>query len=509
MLARNSYLPQPPMLLEHMLITSLADTLTPTPNDDPNVAPYPWNDAYWNTHRYPYRNSETGRPYQPHHADEERFVFSDQPRAALAKGGEGGGKSVAGIIKGLERVRRQMSGIMGSPDFEHFKRSLWPEFRRWCPPDALVASQRYRLRPDWEPQRPFILTFVTGARVLCGGFDDPTAWEGPNVSWGHSDEARRHRDAKMLKVMDGRCRIPGPHGEPPQHWYTTTPAKNWLFEYFGPWETPDEVDPLADFKAETLVIDLPTEENERAGNLAAGYTAQRRRSLTESEARVLLDAGWEDIDDASRLLPSMIWWDACRAYVPPLTPQTPLVLAADAGVNNDSFGLIAVSRHWYRPQDVAVRWVKEWQPKNGESLPFTEIENEIRTFCRIWNVKHLCYDPYQLHQMMQRLQNDRVVWTSPFSQQTERLLADKQLVDLIQQQRIVHDGNAALRQHIDNADAKKSDDRKTLRIVKRTGSRKIDLAVTLSMAAKRCLDLDMSVEEEPEEETPGAGERRW
>ncbi|MHA2055318.1 MAG: terminase TerL endonuclease subunit [Candidatus Hodarchaeales archaeon] len=49
-----------------------------------------------------------------------------------------------------------------------------------------------------------------------------------------------------------------------------------------------------------------------------------------------------------------------------------------------------------------------------------------------------------------------------------------------------HDGNPLLRQHIDNANIKKySQDQK--RLVKRSTSQKIDAAVSLSMAASRCL----------------------
>jgi hypothetical protein len=77
----------------------------------------------WSLDAGHYVNRETGRPYTPHHEAERLFVYSDTPRRALAKGGEGGGKSVAGVIKDLERLSRGMHGIMGAPDFEHFKRS--------------------------------------------------------------------------------------------------------------------------------------------------------------------------------------------------------------------------------------------------------------------------------------------------------------------------------------------------------------------------------------------------
>lgn len=431
-----------------------------------------------------YINRDRQTRYTPHHADEVLFVQSDAPRYLLAKGGEGGGKSVAGIVKVLERLRRGMSGIMGSPDFEHLKKSLWPEFSRWCPWSSVIEEQRYRSRAGWEPTRPFSLVFESGATLFVGGFDDPSSWEGPNVSFAHIDEARRKRDPLILKVLDGRVRIPGPHGEQPQIFLTTTPAMHWLYDYFGPLK---DNDPLAAFKADSLVIDLLTADN--ASNLSDGYVEKRRQSLTEAEARVLLEASWEDIETAQHLLEHITLWDACQEALPPLRRDEPMVLAADAGVIDDNFGLVGVTRHPSRHEHVAVRYARRWEPRGGP-IDFDEVEQEIERLCREHSIVQLTYDSYQLHQMMSGLLNRGVCWTDSFGQQTERLEGDKQLRDLILQRRIAHDGDQDLRQHIANADRKMDADNR-LRIVKRAQGLKIDLAVTLAMAAKRCLDLNI------------------
>jgi len=409
------------------------------------------------------------------------------------RGGEGSGKSCAGIIKVLERARRGMSCIMASPDFEHFKKSLWPEFVRWCPADCVVAHQRYRLSPSWEAAKQFELFILsqTGTIVTlyCGGMDDPASWEGGNVSCAHLDEARRKSTPEALKVLDGRVRIAGPQGEPPQLWLTTTPRKHWLYEYFGEL-LPD--DPRAAFKRDSLVVTLSTEDNERAGNLAVGYTQQRGQSLTESERRVLLAAEWEDIDEAERFLPSIAWWDACQETLPPVTRNEPLVLGVDAGVTNDYFALVGVTRHPQRKADVAVRYVRVWKPQ-GKPLDFDAIERElIETLLKrkdLYNLAQIAYDKYQLHQMMQHLK--QFVWCKEFNQNEERKIADKQLLDLIQTRRIAHDGNAELRAALDNANRKTDQDTKTLRLVKRADPLKIDLAVALSMASSECLRLSL------------------
>lgn len=430
-----------------------------------------------------YTNRDTGRVYAPHHVDERAFVEDDRPRYMLARGGEGGGKSVAGIVKTLERLRRGMSGIMVSPDLPHFKRSLWPEFQRWCPWSQVVESQQRRGKAEWQPSDPFMLNFKNGTSLLCGGIENPGSWEGPNVHFAHFDEARHKKEPDALKVLAGRIRLLGPLGEPPQLFLTTTPRKHWLFDYFGPLI---ENDPNAVFKASAIDVILRTADN--IVHLDPDYVVERGAVLSETERRVLLDAEWEDIEDVDRFLPSMIWWDDCREHLAPLDRSTPLTFAADAGVVNDSFGLVGVSRHPARPNDVAVRYVRQWIPR-GVPLDFDAIEDEIKDICKRFNVKHLAYDAYQLHQMMTRLKNKRVVDTDPFSQQAERLVADKQLLDLITQKRIAHDGNEDLKAHISNADRKMDANGTRLRLVKRTDGLKIDLAVALSMAAARCLGI--------------------
>jgi len=441
-----------------------------------------------------YVNSDTGKPYKPHKAEEAQAVFEDEPRYVLLKGGEGGGKSVAGIVKTLERLRRGCNGAMISPDLEHFKKSLWPEFRRWCPWDRVVEKQQYRQAVTWEPSRPFSLVFNnaigTQSVLLCGGAKESEvgAWEGPNLNFAHLDEFRRHKTAAALKVLDGRGRIPGPNGEPPQIYITTTPRKHWLFEYFGPLK---EDDPRAAFKADSLVVTLLTIEN--AENLEANFAAKRAQTLTAAEARVLLNAEWEDIDTGQRFLPSMLLWDACREELPPLEQNEPMVVALDAAVIDDCFAMVGITRHPTREESVAVRFVQVWEPK-GHALDYQGTEADpgpemvLRQLADRYNVMCVVYDPYQLHDMATRLAREGVAWFKEFGQGAPRLESDQQLLALISQRRLAHDGNAILRQHIDNAD-RKLDDKGKLRIVKREENQKIDAGIAAGMAAYQCLKL--------------------
>jgi hypothetical protein len=442
-----------------------------------------WPDVY----------SNSLKVYQPHNDQERQFVYDDTPRYMLLKGGEGAGKSVAGIVKVLDRLRRGCNGVMVSPDLEHFKKSLWPEFRRWCPWQCVIPRHQYRQVEGWEPSKTFLLVFkneVGGySELLCGGAKESEigAWEGPNVNFVHFDEARRHKEGVALKTFDGRIRIPGPAGEPPQMFFTTTPRKHWLYDYFGPLK---EHDTLADFKANSFVATVLTEEN--AENLEPGFVDLRRMSLNENEARILLQAEWEDESDTEKFV-NIIWWDNCKEELPPLRRDEPIVIALDAnkgsttvGYVADAFSMVAVSRHPARLQDVATRYCGIWQPQPGQLMDYQPIEQELIRLCQSYSVVEVCYDPTQLHKLATDMKRDGIAHFREFSQQLDRLKADKQLQTMIISRQIAHDGNPLLRQHIDNANAKKYSDG-SIRIVKRSDSLKVDAAVALSMATARIL----------------------
>ena len=186
-------------------------------------------------------------------------------------------------------------------------------------------------------------------------------------------------------------------------------------------------------------------------------------------------------------LPSPLWWDACREDLPVLGRES-IMLAADAATVSDSFGLVGVTGHPTRAGDYAVRYAREWKPIGG-MIDFYAPDGpyaEVCRLCREYSVAQLVYDPTEMRQFALRLSNEGVVYCHEFSQQGQRLEADKNLYDMILARRLAHDGNEALRAHILNANRKPEKDEKSdlqrLRIVKRNAEKKIDLAVALSMA---------------------------
>lgn len=192
---------------------------------------------------------------------------------------------------------------------------------------------------------------------------------------------------------------------------------------------------------------------------------------------------------ADRFLADITWWDGCKENLPPLGNREAMVLGVDAGVSDDNFALVGVTRHPARREDVAIRYVRRWTAVNGK-IDFDNVEAEIERLCREFYVVQVAYDPYQLHQMMTRLEK-RGVPVYEFGQGALRLESDKGLQDLIMSRRISHDGNEILREHIDNSNADVDIQARKLRIVKRTQARKIDTTIATSIASHRCLKLNL------------------
>lgn len=194
----------------------------------------------------------------------------------------------------------------------------------------------------------------------------------------------------------------------------------------------------------------------------------------------------ESVGQVGRYLSSIGLWDACEdAALPALDGQTPIVLVIDAGESSDTYAVIGVSRH---PRGLAVRFSRVYVP-DGSVLDFDLIEADIQALCKRFAVVELAYDRFLMGQTVRRLSGTLPCPMEPFSQAGDRLEADRALRDAILSRTLAHDGtHIDLRQHLDNANAKTSADGRQVRIVKR-GSRKVDMAVALSMACARAAEI--------------------
>ncbi len=196
-------------------------------------------------------------------------------------------------------------------------------------------------------------------------------------------------------------------------------------------------------------------------------------------------------------------WDACQERLPPLNAQEPCIASADASVTGDCSAMVLVSQHpdkARRDTDVAIRAVRIWTPPKGGEIDLdATIEATMNEWCRRYNVVEVCYDRYQLHQMMTRARR-RGIKTYDFGQTVERNLSDKSFKDMVLRRQIAHDGHAELRAHVDHAAVKIIGER--YRFVKpeqatdaaRTKYRRpIDALVAASMGVFRCKHLNLDI----------------
>lgn len=228
------------------------------------------------------------------------------------------------------------------------------------------------------------------------------------------------------------------------------------------------------------------------GQRGAEYYASEAATQTPNQMARLHEDEWVSAESA--FIPIEIWDNLLNPL--PLQPgdKTPMVIALDAAVSGDCFGLVMVSRDPDRTADqepgIAVRAVRKWDPPPGGKIDYSQPEAAVRWYCANFNVVEVVYDEFQLHDMCSRLMREGVVWCRAFSQGQERLIADSDLHKLILHARIRHDGNLELREHLTNANAKQSKTEDTkMRLVKKSETRRIDCAVCLSMASYECLRL--------------------
>lgn len=159
-------------------------------------------------------------------------------------GGRGSGKTVGGAQEALKRIRKGLPGAVYNPDFENFKDSTWPEFKKWIPWHRVIPEDRRMGEHGWEPWRPFTLHFDNGASVKCKGLKEPDSARGPNINWLWYDEGGRDKTGLAWKLAIASVRI----GPDPSAFVTTTPkgVRHWIYDNFVQGEVPEEAKKILD-----------------------------------------------------------------------------------------------------------------------------------------------------------------------------------------------------------------------------------------------------------------------
>ena len=187
----------------------------------------------------------------------------------------------------------------------------------------------------------------------------------------------------------------------------------------------------------------------------------------------------------------MSWWHACKRTQEewPIIDKGkhPMVIALDAGVSNDNFGLVMGGRHPQNKDETIIEFSQKWVPPKGGTIDFQGTEEYpgpemvLRKLIKENNVVQVAYDPYQLHDLATRLKKEGLAWFRPFNQGAERLEADNQYRTKIRERRIWQNGDKDLKEHMENANGQQDDEDRKIRIVKRADELKIDLTVAGSM----------------------------
>ena len=216
------------------------------------------------------------------------------------------------------------------------------------------------------------------------------------------------------------------------------------------------------------------------------YYAQEEASLTPEEYDRVHGNEWST---SSNPFVQYEWWETCAGDVP---KTNSVIVALDAAVSDDCFGMVVVSSHTKRDgkeaiRQVAVQDVHVLEPPLNGKIDYDDAREVLKAWSARWRIIAVVYDPHQLHDFATRGKKEIKLNFQEFSQGTERLLADKGLYDLIRDGHIVHKNHEDLNEHIKNAARKEQGDSK-LRIIKKHSTRKIDAAVALSMAAHAALD---------------------
>jgi phage terminase large subunit-like protein len=227
------------------------------------------------------------------------------------------------------------------------------------------------------------------------------------------------------------------------------------------------------------------------------YYASEAKVLTPNQFNRIHRNQWTSSSDT--FVP-MEWWEACR-HDPAEWPKIPKnhahIVALDAGVSNDSFGLWMGCRHPEQKDTVLVQYAQRWVPPLHGKIDFQGTpehpgpELVLKRLLKEYNVIQVAYDEFQLHDLSTRLKREQLAWFRAFPQGGDRLVADSQMRDLIRERRIWHRGESDLTDHVQNADAQEDKEDRKLRLVKRAEKLKIDLAVCQSMGSHELLRLNL------------------
>lgn len=217
----------------------------------------------------------------------------------------------------------------------------------------------------------------------------------------------------------------------------------------------------------------------------AAYMAEQEQNERANTFRRLWLNEW--VSQESEFITPEAWQACYSADVKPLMPKDDrfAVFGADASTSRDLTALVGAI---YDPetQQTDVVYTRVWKPQANAlraGKPTIDLDDtikaEILRLHALGQVEAVYFDPFQLHSISLDLIKAGVRMIE-LPQTNARTEADQALYDAIIGRLIRHYGDPTLSEHINNAVAVESP--RGYRLAKEKTSRKIDAAVSLSMA---------------------------
>jgi phage terminase large subunit-like protein len=212
-------------------------------------------------------------------------------------------------------------------------------------------------------------------------------------------------------------------------------------------------------------------------NLAEGLLdIEDMRTSVKQTARLAFDRyrrnQWTRASDS--WLPAGAW-DACRDGTAVFDPSRPFWAALDMALKHDTAALVTA-------QEQDGRFVvrsQVWKPR-GDVLDVQAIEQAIRALHATGQLQGCTYDPAYFERSAQVLADDGIVMIE-FPQTAQRMNpACGNAYELISGQRVAHDGDPTLTDHVLSAEPRASGE--GWRLSKGKARRKIDACIALVMA---------------------------
>jgi phage terminase large subunit-like protein len=211
------------------------------------------------------------------------------------------------------------------------------------------------------------------------------------------------------------------------------------------------------------------------------WREQMREQLRPNAYLRLIENRWVTTESS---FVDLAWWDQCTD--PAASPQLgdhelPVWVGIDASTKRDSTAIVACT---YDRDIGKVRlvWHRIFQPSPNDPLDFEQtIEDRIRWLARVFAVREVRYDPYQMVATAQRLLAEGLLMVE-FAQTVGNLTAaSSNLYELVKGRNIVVYQDPELRLAIQRSVAIETS--RGWRIAKDKAARKIDVVVALAQAA--------------------------